>query len=34
MKLIEAVGRGSSHEPAGSIHIAWTPKGAKRKLVL
>ncbi len=32
MKLIEAVGRGSSHEPR-FVHISWTPKGAKRKLV-
>jgi leucyl aminopeptidase len=32
MKLIDAVGRGSSHEPR-LVHISWTPKGAKRKLV-
>ncbi len=32
MKLIDAVGRGSSHEPR-VVHIAWTPKGARRKLV-
>jgi leucyl aminopeptidase len=32
MKLIDAVGRGSAHEPR-FVHIAWTPKGAKRKLV-
>jgi leucyl aminopeptidase len=32
MKLIEAVGRGSSREPR-LIHIAWTPKGATRNLV-
>jgi len=32
MKLIDAVGRGSSHEPR-FVHIAWTPKRAKRKLV-
>lgn len=32
MKLIDAVGRGSSHEPR-LVHIAYTPKGAKRKLV-
>jgi leucyl aminopeptidase len=31
MKLIDAVGRGSSREPR-FIHIAWAPKGAKRKL--
>jgi leucyl aminopeptidase len=32
MKLIDAVGRGSAREPR-FVHIAWTPKGAKRKLV-
>jgi leucyl aminopeptidase len=32
MKLIDAVGRGSAHEPR-FVHIAWTPKGAKKKLV-
>lgn len=32
MKLIDAVGRGSAHEPR-LVHIAWTPKGARRKLV-
>jgi leucyl aminopeptidase len=32
MKLIDAVGRGSSREPR-VVHIAWAPKGAKRKLV-
>jgi leucyl aminopeptidase len=32
MKLIDAVGRGSAHEPR-FVHIAWTPKGAKRKIV-
>ncbi len=32
MKLIDAVGRGSSHEPR-FVHISWTPKGAKKKLV-
>jgi leucyl aminopeptidase len=32
MKLIDAVGRGSSHEPR-FVHLSWTPKGAKRKLV-
>jgi leucyl aminopeptidase len=32
MKLIDAVGRGSRHEPR-FVHIAFTPKGAKRKLV-
>jgi leucyl aminopeptidase len=32
MKLVEAVGRGSSREPR-FVHIAWTPKGAKRRLV-
>jgi leucyl aminopeptidase len=32
MKLIDAVGRGSAHEPR-FVHIAWTPKKAKRKLV-
>jgi leucyl aminopeptidase len=32
MKLIDAVGRGSSREPR-LVHLSWTPKGAKRKLV-
>jgi leucyl aminopeptidase len=32
MKLIDAVGRGSSREPR-FVHLSWTPKGAKRKLV-
>jgi leucyl aminopeptidase len=32
MKLIDAVGRGSSHEPR-LVHISWKPRGAKRKLV-
>jgi leucyl aminopeptidase len=32
MKLIDAVGRGSSHEPR-LVHLSWAPKGAKRKLV-
>jgi leucyl aminopeptidase len=32
MKLIDAVGRGSARDPR-FVHIAWTPKGAKRKLV-
>src|SRR5882672_6169219 len=32
MKLIDAVGRGSSREPR-FVHIAWTPKGAKKRLV-
>jgi len=32
MKLIDAVGRGSARDPR-FIHIAWTPKGAKQKLV-
>jgi leucyl aminopeptidase len=32
MKLIDAVGRGSAHEPR-FVHLAWTPKKAKRKLV-
>lgn len=32
MKLIDAVGRGSSHEPR-LVHLAWAPKGARRKLV-
>ncbi|MDP9003001.1 MAG: leucyl aminopeptidase [Myxococcota bacterium] len=32
MKLIDAVGRGSAHEPR-FVHIAWTPKKSKRKLV-
>jgi leucyl aminopeptidase len=32
MKLIDAVGRGSSHEPR-FVHISWKPRGAKRKLV-
>jgi leucyl aminopeptidase len=32
MKLIDAVGRGSRREPR-LVHISWTPKGAKRKLI-
>ena len=32
MHLIDAVGRGSTHEPRFA-HISWTPKGAKRTLV-
>ena len=32
MKLIDAVGRGSAHEPR-LVHVSYTPKGAKRKLV-
>ncbi len=32
MKLIDAVGRGSSREPR-FVHMTWAPKGAKRKLV-
>jgi leucyl aminopeptidase len=32
MKLIDAVGRGSSREPR-LVHISWTPKGARRNLV-
>jgi leucyl aminopeptidase len=32
MHLIDAVGRGSSHEPR-FVHLWWAPKGAKRKLV-
>jgi leucyl aminopeptidase len=32
MKLIDAVGRGSRHEPR-FVHLSWTPKGAKRKVV-
>jgi leucyl aminopeptidase len=32
MKLIDAVGRGSAHEPR-FVHLQWTPKKAKRKLV-
>jgi leucyl aminopeptidase len=32
MKLIDAVGRGSAHEPR-FVHIAYAPKKAKRKLV-
>ncbi len=32
MKLMDAVGRGSAHEPR-FVHISWTPKGAKRRLV-
>ena len=32
MKLIDAVGRGSAREPR-FVHISYTPKGAKRKLV-
>ncbi len=33
MKLIDAVGRGSSREPR-FVHISWTPRGAKRKLAV
>jgi len=32
MKLIDAVGRGSRHEPR-FVHMTYAPKGAKRKLV-
>jgi leucyl aminopeptidase len=32
MKLIDAVGRGSEHEPR-FVHITWAPKGAKKKIV-
>jgi hypothetical protein len=32
MKLIDAVGRGSVREPR-FVHISWSPKGAKKKLV-
>jgi len=32
MKLIDAVGRGSSREPR-LVHLWWAPKGAKRKIV-
>ena len=32
MKLIDAVGRGSRREPR-FVHVSYTPKGAKRKLV-
>jgi len=32
MKLIDAVGRGSAHEPR-VVHISFTPKAARRKLV-
>ncbi|MCL2448730.1 MAG: leucyl aminopeptidase [Polyangiaceae bacterium] len=32
MKLIDAVGRGSVHEPR-FVHISWSPRGAKRKMV-
>jgi leucyl aminopeptidase len=32
MKLIDAVGRGSAHEPR-FVHITWSPKGAKGRLV-
>jgi len=32
MKLIDAVGRGSRHEPR-FVHITYAPKGAKKKLV-
>jgi leucyl aminopeptidase len=32
MKLIDAVGRGSRREPR-FMHLAWKPKGAKRRLV-
>jgi leucyl aminopeptidase len=31
MKLIDAVGRGSAHEPR-FVHLTWSPKKAKRKL--
>ena len=31
MKLIDAVGRGSAHEPR-FVHISYTPRGAKKKL--
>jgi leucyl aminopeptidase len=32
MKLIDAVGRGSAREPR-FVHLSYTPKGAKRKLI-
>jgi leucyl aminopeptidase len=32
MKLIDAVGRGSAREPR-LVHMSWSPRGAKRKLV-
>jgi leucyl aminopeptidase len=32
MKLIQAVGQGSVNEPR-FVHLAWTPKGAKKRLV-
>jgi leucyl aminopeptidase len=32
MKLIDAVGRGSAREPR-LVHLTWSPRGAKRKLV-
>jgi len=32
MKLIDAVGRGSSREPR-FVHLSYVPKGAKRKLI-
>ena len=32
MKLIDAVGRGSAHDPR-VVHLAWVPKGAKKRLV-
>ncbi|MGH7434621.1 MAG: leucyl aminopeptidase [Polyangiaceae bacterium] len=32
MKLIDAVGRGSAREPR-FVHISYTPKGAKRRIV-
>ena len=32
MKLIDAVGRGSRHEPR-FVHMSYAPKGAKKKLV-
>jgi leucyl aminopeptidase len=32
MKLIDAVGRGSAHEPR-FVHMWWAPRGSKRKLV-
>jgi leucyl aminopeptidase len=32
MKLIDAVGRGSVHEPR-LVHMWWAPRGSKRKLV-
>ncbi|MDP9148923.1 MAG: leucyl aminopeptidase [Myxococcota bacterium] len=32
MKLIDAVGRGSAHDPR-VVHLTWAPRGAKKRLV-